>query len=73
MVSVRVYYRGADTRRLRLPAVPHTGAYLQHDGQLWRVVDVVFGGQGVAVYAVRVSNTVISDLEATWATWGEQP
>jgi hypothetical protein len=74
MIDVIVHYRGIDSERRRLPAVPVAGSYVYGPGakrRLWEVAAVALDGDGVDVYVVAVSAMLTSELTATWATWGD--
>ena len=69
---MQLHFRGLDSERRQLPAVPETGSYLYGpENRLWRVEAVVFDRQAVGVYAVQVSSMLAGDLQAAWATWGD--
>ena len=71
MIDVHIHYRGLDSERRKLPAVPETGSYIYGpDGRLFRVGVVVFEGTAVEIYAVQVSPGLAGELTTAWATWG---
>ena len=70
MIDVKVHYRGQGSESRRLPASPHRGDYLDHDGKLFAVSAVVFD-EPVNVYAVQASDTLAGELRQQWSAWGE--
>ncbi len=71
MIDVQLRYRGAKSKRWKLAAVPAVGSYIGPgaDGRLWQVDAVVFGGNGVDVFAVEVSARLATELTTAWAAW----
>jgi hypothetical protein len=68
MHDVLVHFRGAGTKRVKMPTIPPPGAYLCDAGRLWRVDCVVFG-QRTNVYVIGVGGVVAAELEQAWGSW----
>ena len=74
MVDVTIHYRGSESERRRLAAVPVVGSYTYGPGaerRLWVVSAVTIDGEAVDVYALEVSPRLAGELTAAWAAWGE--
>jgi hypothetical protein len=68
MIECTLHLRGHQAIATKLPSVPAIGSYIARDGQLWRIIDIVFG-KAVNLYCVGVGSITASDLEAEWASW----
>ncbi len=74
MICATIHYRGNQTARRKLVAVPVVGSYILDQapsGRVWEVAAVVYDGQQIHVYAVEVSTRLAGELMAAWATWGD--
>jgi hypothetical protein len=70
MIHITLHLRGHQAKATALPALPPVGAYISHEGQLWRIIDIVFG-KAVNLYCIAISTITTSELEAAWASWDE--
>jgi hypothetical protein len=69
MIEATIHYCGLSHERRTLPTVPPTGSYIYGPGEtrnLWKVGEVVFYGEAVAVFCQEVSTGLIRDLETAW-------
>lgn len=78
MIPANLHFKDSGTVRAKLPAPPHDGHYLRHDGRLYRVDAVVLStpnatwGQSVFdVYVRGVGDSVTAELEGKWAEWND--
>jgi len=69
VVDVVLHRQGHDPEQRAFPAVPKLGSMIDAQGQLWRVLYLIYGAT-VDVYAVRLADSLSGDLRAQLATWG---